>query len=632
MTTDGANSDKRINGLNSQHRPWSSWLIGYIVSFIIILVGSLILVSFARTLIKPIDGIFMAEHAQACNLHESPCGATDFAPVTFPHSDRAPTDFSSRNWVYHINFENQGSLRQAIYFPQFSETLSLSINGHILDDMPDFESRQSRRWSRPEYYLIPDEFLVPGQNLIEINLSGYKILGTDMFPIFIGSADILKPHYDLRFWSTAGVAWLNLVLVVISTFWLLGIWSKRRRDNIFLWLMMSNVFVFIISVCFLFDTLGFSFEMRIKLMVLSAYGFAYGVLKFYSKYVGKSSGKLDKAFEIFIIAGVILNTLVPFFDSKTSLTFSIIIGTALGFLVPAMVWAYRDQVSRGTFNVMFYGYCLTAIGFIHSGVFFIMLSRVTSFTVLPYFTASYLFTVLWLIWTQFLDALDTSETLTTTLQTRIEDKARELEHTYQALAESQRRQTLDHERQRIMMDLHDGIGGHLVNTIAYMDNSEIKDPTLKTALESALRDLSFMIDSLENTDSIATLLGMYRSRMEPLLASHGIEFIWKVGDDPQMPKPGPSGNLNLLRIIQEAVTNSIKHAQATEITVQTDHRSVRISDNGTGFETDKAGDRTKRAGGVGLVSMRKRAEAINADFDLKSDMTGTDIILSWIKD
>ena len=125
---------------------------------------------------------------------------------------------------------------------------------------------------------------------------------------------------------------------------------------------------------------------------------------------------------------------------------------------------------------------------------------------------------------------------------------------------------------------------------------------------------------------------MYRSRMEPLLASHGIEFIWKVGDDPQMPKPGPSGNLNLLRIIQEAVTNSIKHAQATEITVQTDHRSVRISDNGTGFETDKAGDRTKRAGGVGLVSMRKRAEAINADFDLKSDMTGTDIILSWIKD
>lgn len=96
------------------------------------------------------------------------------------------------------------------------------------------------------------------------------------------------------------------------------------------------------------------------------------------------------------------------------------------------------------------------------------------------------------------------------------------------------------ERHRIILDLHDGIGGHFVNTLAYIDNSKIDDPTHKSALEMALRDLSLMIDSLENSDSVSTLLGMFRSRIEPLLSQHGIQFKWKIGEEPDMPQKGPT--------------------------------------------------------------------------------------------
>lgn len=180
-----------------------------------------------------------------------------------------------------------------------------------------------------------------------------------------------------------------------------------------------------------------------------------------------------------------------------------------------------------------------------------------------------------------------------------------------------------------MMDLHDGIGGHLVNTIAYLENNQLKDPTLKAALEGALRDLSFMIDSLENNESVTTLLGMFRSRIEPLLESHGIAFKWEIGEEPNMPVKGPSQNLNLLRIIQEAVTNSIKHSGADVITVKTDSTSVHVSDNGRGFDISETGRNFDKAGGVGFISMKKRATDIRAKLTIQSGASGTALTLLW---
>jgi len=227
-----------------------------------------------------------------------------------------------------------------------------------------------------------------------------------------------------------------------------------------------------------------------------------------------------------------------------------------------------------------------------------------------------------------LSALRKSEGFNKVLQARIEDKTAELERSYERLAQTQKRQVIDQERQRIMMDLHDGVGGHLVNTIAYMENNEVEDETLKTALETALTDLSLMVDSLQNQDSITTLLGMFRSRLEPLLAKHGLVFEWKIGDEPHMPVSGPSHNLTLLRIVQEAVTNSVKHSGATTITVATDKRSVTISDNGHGFDFDPDTDKPA-SDGVGFISMKRRAERLEADILISSHETGTSVTLSW---
>jgi signal transduction histidine kinase len=81
----------------------------------------------------------------------------------------------------------------------------------------------------------------------------------------------------------------------------------------------------------------------------------------------------------------------------------------------------------------------------------------------------------------------------------------------------------------------------------------------------------------------------------------------------------PDTEHNLLRIGTEALTNALKHAQATEIriTLAFESTQVRLSlqDNGRGFDPSAQSGR----GGFGLTSMRERAECIGSEMTIVSE-------------
>jgi hypothetical protein len=76
-----------------------------------------------------------------------------------------------------------------------------------------------------------------------------------------------------------------------------------------------------------------------------------------------------------------------------------------------------------------------------------------------------------------------------------------------------------------------------------------------------------VIDSLEPTEEdLPSVLGSVRSRLEPRLARHGLRFAWQVTDLPAVPGFGPEMALQAMRVVQEAVTNVVKHAGARTVT------------------------------------------------------------------
>ena len=166
-----------------------------------------------------------------------------------------------------------------------------------------------------------------------------------------------------------------------------------------------------------------------------------------------------------------------------------------------------------------------------------------------------------------------------------------------------------------MRDLHDGLGGQLVSALSQVNHYQISEPTLKQTLSDALLDLRLVIDSLDEDNSdLTTMLGMLRMRLEPQLRSSGITLGWKLIGDPEVDGFSHETSLHLLRIVQEAITNAIRHARCSEIqmSIRADAGEVTvcIADNGVGI-----GD---AVAGRGTGNMRRRAERIGAHLSIDS--------------
>jgi signal transduction histidine kinase len=227
---------------------------------------------------------------------------------------------------------------------------------------------------------------------------------------------------------------------------------------------------------------------------------------------------------------------------------------------------------------------------------------------------------------RFIVALDTSEALTAELEERVAEKHEQLETSYQSLRRLEQERAVATERERLMAEIHDGMGGQLVSTLAMVQDGEASPAEVEAALRAALEDMRLVIHSLDAADTdIPTLLGMLRGRLAPQLERAGIRVRWQVEDVPALADFGPEAALHLMRIVQESITNVVKHAAARTLTVSTgvedEHVYVSLADDGRGLGTGA----TAAGEGRGVGNMRRRAEALGGELELCARDPGVEV-------
>jgi signal transduction histidine kinase len=196
------------------------------------------------------------------------------------------------------------------------------------------------------------------------------------------------------------------------------------------------------------------------------------------------------------------------------------------------------------------------------------------------------------------------------------------------LREIERKQTLDNERQRLIQDMHDGLGSSLISALRVVERGNMSDAELALVIKGCIDDLKLAIDSMEPVDkSLLLLLATLRFRLGPRLESAGIQLKWQVENIPTIDWLDPKSALHILRILQEAIANIIKHTSATKVTVATaidgNFVVVKVVDNGTGFDVATA----LKSRGKGLSGQGKRSRDIGAMIDWQSTHTGTCVSL-----
>ncbi len=190
------------------------------------------------------------------------------------------------------------------------------------------------------------------------------------------------------------------------------------------------------------------------------------------------------------------------------------------------------------------------------------------------------------------------------------------------------------ERERIAREMHDGLAQVLgyINTQTLAVKKLLSDGHLSEAavelarMEEAARDL--YADVREAILGLRTtphrdggLIPALREYLDHYSETSGIETKLTVAPDADCPRLAPSADIQLMRIIQEALTNVRKHARATatEVTFEREGDGLRVVvvDDGCGFDRDRLGAAGRPR--FGLQTMQERAESVGGRFAVESE-------------
>lgn len=216
------------------------------------------------------------------------------------------------------------------------------------------------------------------------------------------------------------------------------------------------------------------------------------------------------------------------------------------------------------------------------------------------------------------------------LQSQLDERTEELAVAHDREKRLVRQQALDEERQRIMRDMHDGLGSHLMSMMMMAKRGSGKHSDYADGLQSVIDEMRLMIDSMDSVgESLRSALTVFRKRVVPKARDAGFTVDWQEDSETAYPAYSPRDVLQVFRILQEAITNALKHSGGDAITISVlpakdgaGVLDISIADNGGGL-TDARGD----IGGRGLKNMKARAASIDAELDVQSESTGTSVSL-----
>lgn len=185
----------------------------------------------------------------------------------------------------------------------------------------------------------------------------------------------------------------------------------------------------------------------------------------------------------------------------------------------------------------------------------------------------------------------------------------------------------DMERRRISRDLHDHLGAQMTYMISVLDKASETEaearyiPALRETAGQAimtLRETVWAINRSEiSVENFSDKFKQYAFKQAEFESQVSLSVKEDIVEDRVL---SPSAALNLYRLCQEAFSNALKHARATQVTVtvRADARYefyFSVHDNGIGFDPEK----DRKEGHYGLENMRYRAEEAGARFVIVSE-------------
>ncbi len=532
----------------------------------------------------------------------------------------------------HYLFKKTNESIWAVYLPTVTHNAAVFINDTWVGQGGSFTKPISRNQNKPLLFSFSNSLLHDGDNTIKI-LVGAEYWKQGLFDKFyIGPLDKLEPAYKWKYlirysliqWIT--VSMLFMALMVFS------FWLARKKDIVYALFTLELIIWSLHNLNLFFDAIPFSAPKWEALNIMSM-GWTVVVMIFFNhRFVGSGSKIVEKFLLLYSAAGLSILFLgdvetVLYFGYKFWYPSIAFLGAYA--LIHVMIEYWHHQ-NRNVLLMLFVGTPIMIMGsrdvLLVNGYLDRTAGLIVQYSVIP---ALILFG--WFLIGRFVESIEKAEELAATLEDRVKQKQNEIHQQYEKINVFEKQRMLADERERIMRDMHDGIGGQLVSIVALLHEHQgnVFD-RVREKVKSSLADLRFVIDSLDPVmTDLPTLLGMMRHRLRDQLLAKKIELDWQVTELPDVADMSPKRCLHVMRIVQESITNIVKHSQATNVIVQTgllpqdqSRIFIDIIDNGKGIDSSSfegGGDKSSR----GISNMRYRAKEMHSELNIDSLEVGT---------
>ncbi|MGG8495804.1 ATP-binding protein [Tenacibaculum sp. TC6] len=189
------------------------------------------------------------------------------------------------------------------------------------------------------------------------------------------------------------------------------------------------------------------------------------------------------------------------------------------------------------------------------------------------------------------------------------------------------------ERNKLLSNVHDSFGGYLeALKLRLLATSSDSSEKIQEILDSFYKEYRYLLNTLYspkiNSENLTDNLINYCEKINQITEST-ISYHIALGNSLVY----PAKCMHLYRILSELITNAIKHAKATEISIHIleedkEYIIVKVIDNGIGFSTS-----TISLNSYGLKNVKERVAEINGEFTIESKKnSGTSVIIKFPKD
>ncbi|WP_326541594.1 sensor histidine kinase [Pseudorhodoferax sp.] len=505
-----------------------------------------------------------------------------------------------------------------LYLPYFYGGGSVWLNGRLVGAVPETTAQTRVRWQRPHLLALPPSLLRSGANRLQLRVAASQAPAAAMLPrLVLGPQSALQAQFDLRLFFVRTVPVITVVVSLMAGLFALYIWLRRPQETLYAIAGLVGVVWALRTTTFVFDMLPAWAWPLWRLMYHASNGGFIILLALFALHLARWQPR-------WLVRGLVgwwaLGPLVYLLGGASSgaeqwvarwwVVGLIPIGV-MGVLVAVLAAWRRPSAERALIALVF---VLTLLSGVHDTLMawqspwlVALLPQWSAhrFFLLHYGANLLLLTMGGLITLRYVRNLRALEESHRTLEVRVAQREGEIAASYARIAALQREQAATDERQRIMQDLHDGLGAQLFTSLLRAERGALDAPQMSGVLRAAIDEMRVALDALGSDDGdFAAAWTDFRFRWDARLREAGLAARWRQElPDAALALP-PHSTLQVLRIAQEALTNVLKHARARAVEVTLAWRGgllqLEVADDGVGLLAPGGA-------GHGLANMHARA-------------------------